>query len=80
MEEEKGIKTEEEWSKKMSLEAPQFARIKKVGPCNDVPDKAQLEWDLVKSAEDAKKWHAKWTPWFTKDMIEGIVKYGYTPK
>lgn len=38
---------------------------------------ASEEWKFVHSAEDAKKWHLKWTPWFTPDMIDGLIKYAY---
>ena len=57
-----------------------FSRIKKTGPTTAIPEKAAAEWSLVKTADDAKKWHLQWTPWFTPEMIDGIVKFGYLPK
>lgn len=55
-----------------------FANIGKVSAAaNPPPRTAREEWECVHSYEDAMKWHLKWTPWFTKDMIEGILKYAY---
>jgi hypothetical protein len=61
----------------MDKSLPKFASIKKDGPCNPVPEKADLEWTMVHSREDAIKWHLKWTPWFSPKMIEALVDYGY---
>lgn len=55
-----------------------FTRITKSSLAGSPPTRAaREEWSLVHSYEDALKWHIKWTPWFTKDMIEGMLKYAY---
>lgn len=47
----------------------------KKGPCQDVPSLAVIEWENnVKSPEKAMEWHLKWTPWFTPDIIKGLIK------
>lgn len=59
-------------------EAPAFSGISKLSAAaNPPPRTAREEWECVHSYEDALKWHLKWTPWFTKSMIEGILKYAY---
>jgi hypothetical protein len=46
-------------------------------PCKVLPAIASLEWEMVHSREDAIRWHMKWTPWFSPEMIGGLVDYGY---
>jgi hypothetical protein len=46
-------------------------------PYKQISESAQVEWDYAASDSDKVKWHLKWTPWFSPQMIEGIVKYGY---
>ena len=55
-----------------------FAKTK-VGPkpYMHMSEQSLLEWRLVTSAADCIKWHLKWTPWFSPQMIEALVKYGY---
>lgn len=57
-----------------------FSRIKKTNTptSTDPPEKAAMEWKTsVKNRESAIAWHLKWTPWFSPQMIEGIVDHGY---
>ena len=55
-----------------------FSKITKSSQAASPPCRtAREEWQLVHTYEDALKWHLKWTPWFTKDMIEGMLKYAY---
>ena len=58
---------------------PAFSKISraKIAAAGGVPAAAMAEWGCVHSADDARKWHTKWTPWFTAEQIEGIVKYAY---
>lgn len=42
-----------------------------------LPELGQAEWECCHTREEAIKWHLKWTPWWTKDMIEGIVDKAY---
>lgn len=59
-------------------DTPPTANIGKLSAAaNTVPRTAREEWETVHTYEEAMKWHLKWTPWFTKDMIEGILKYAY---
>jgi hypothetical protein len=56
-----------------------FSKIAKaktvcVGP---PPPIALVEWNMVKTPDDVRKWHLKWTPWFDAAAIEGFVKYAY---
>ena len=55
-----------------------FAKMK-IGPkpYMSMPEQSMIEWKLVKSSDDCIKWHLKWTPWFSPQMIEALVKYGY---
>ena len=61
---------------------PYFKKMKTaLTPLGHPPSRAVLEWETaVHTYEDAVKWHLKWTPWFNKDMIEAVVKYGYLGK
>ena len=64
--------------KEDTKEIPPFAKITKTSQAANPPSRtAREEWTLVHTYEEALKWHLKWTPWFTKDMIEGILKYAY---
>jgi hypothetical protein len=45
---------------------------------NPAPALAQAEWEFCHTREEAIKWHLKWTPWWTKDMVEGIVDKAYS--
>lgn len=64
--------------KEETKQAHPFSRISKTSSASECPPRsAREEWSTVHSYEDALKWHIKWTPWFTKDMIEGILKYAY---
>lgn len=58
---------------------PAFSKIKsaKCKAAGKVPEQGVLEWKTVHTADDVRKWHAKWTPWFTADQIEGFIKYAY---
>lgn len=63
---------------KEEKETHPFANISKISKAaNPPPRVAREEWEYVHTYEDAMKWHLKWTPWFTKDMLEGILKYAY---
>ena len=46
-------------------------------PYMAMSEASTVEWSLVRNADDAIKWHLKWTPWFSPQMITGLVKYGY---
>lgn len=64
--------------KEETKQAHPFSRISKTSSASECPPRtAREEWSTVHTYEDALKWHIKWTPWFTKDMIEGILKYAY---
>lgn len=58
---------------------PAFSKIKQAHcqASGRIPDLAQAEWKSVHTADDARKWHIKWTPWFNLDQIEGFIKYAY---
>lgn len=69
---------ETSWTKS-KLDNP-FGRIKpSTVPTSSEPcEKATLEWKTnVKDRASAIEWHLKWTPWFSPQMIEGIVDFGY---
>jgi hypothetical protein len=62
------------------INPPPFAKIssKERSPaCQPVPALALSEWSKVHSADDVKAWHQKWTPWFSAETIEGLIKYAY---
>lgn len=64
--------------KEEAKQAHPFSKITRVSLAANAPTRnAREEWSLVHSYEEALKWHIKWTPWFTKDMIEGMLKYAY---
>ena len=46
-------------------------------PYMQMSEVSLLEWQMVKTADECIKWHLKWTPWFSPQMIEALVKYGY---
>lgn len=55
-----------------------FAKMKTgPKPYMHMSEQSLIEWKLVHTADDCIKWHLKWTPWFSPQMIEALVKYGY---
>ena len=42
-----------------------------IGKGNEI---AYVEFTKCNTLTDAKLWHLKWTPWFTEDAIDGIIR------